>query len=300
MIPVYNGAEFIESCIGSVQESVASLCGPDREKIEILICDNWSTDGTPDLVNAATLDRNWRVIRPPKHFENRTANWDHAVRSASGTWVQMLHADDLMASNALTGRLGAVSSRRSASAVMLSARHRTFESGRAPSRLRPRWRRPAVVSGRVLARRVLPLHCPFVPFTLFRRSAFLEVGGFDLQWELVQDWDLWSRLLLVGDLLYDPHEAGWWRLHPLSHSYREQFAREQEAFVGTLSERVPGLKRSTHERARRVDAARGAVLLEVGDLRARNERTVKRAAQAAGMRMHLLRMLGSLRTVGAP
>jgi hypothetical protein len=217
------------------------------------------------------------------------------VRAARGTWVQMLHADDLMDRETLVGRLAAIRTRSADAAVMVAGRHRQFQSvPDSSSNLHPRWSWPSLLDGGALTRTVLPFHCPFVPFTLFRRSAFLAIGGFDPRWELVQDWDLWMRLLQTGDLLYHPHNSGYWRIHPLSSTYMAQFASEHEAFTDRLTTRVSGIKPRAVHRAYRVNSSRAALLRCSGPPTKSDRRLVRAARRRTALRMHIMRSLGTV------
>lgn len=241
VVPVYNGAEFIEGCLRSVARAALRLTAEQREQVEIIVCDNHSIDGTLALTAHVPVSCAYRAMQPPEHYANRTRNWDCAIRAARGEWVVMLHADDLLAPGALRGILRAAASPGAREAVLLPGRIRVFTDPERLGRLRPLWPFGARLPGRVLRRRVLPFLCPFVPFTPMRRSAYEKVGGLNFAYELVQDLDLWLRLLAEGDAYYTPYELGWWRNHPLSENYARTFAAEHFRFARQLTTLVPEL-----------------------------------------------------------
>jgi hypothetical protein len=155
--------------------------------------------------------------------------------------MMMLHADDLMATNGLSAILSACRDQAQGSAVMISGRHRTFTDSEAPSRIRPFWPSKALINGEALRQNVLPFICPFVPFSVMRRSAYLQINGLNQSYELVQDWELWIRLLALGDLYYNPQEFGLWRTHGFSEKYAKIFAQEHALISLSIQKLIPSL-----------------------------------------------------------
>jgi glycosyltransferase involved in cell wall biosynthesis len=262
VVPVYNGERDLGHCLGSIARAVAELPAAERSNVELLVCDNHSTDRSLEIAREATLDCAVRVIQPERHEPNRTRNWAHGLAAAEGEWLQMLHADDEMAPGGLIDQLHALRSRTASRATLISGRHRTFEHAGHNSGLRPRWPLPGLLDGGRLAREVLPLHCTLVPFTLMRRSAYEAAGGLDERWQLVQDWELWMRLAQSGDVLMHRGETGRWRLHPTSAGYREQNAREHLALADALRQLVPGISTETESQAREAARARAGLLMQ--------------------------------------
>jgi glycosyltransferase involved in cell wall biosynthesis len=258
VVPVYNGERYLGGCLDSVARAVEALAPADRARVEVVVCDNHSTDGSLALAGAAVFACEGRVVQPPVHEENRTRNWAYGLAQGRGRWLMMLHHDDLMAPGGLAAQLRhAVSAPEDV--VLISGRHRTFDDPAAPDRPRPTVAPRAVVSGRAMRERVLALHCPFVPFLLMRRDAYEAVGGLDERWQLVQDWDLWLRLLERGDLLVHGDEVAWWRQHPTSGGYRLMNAREQVQIARALPALVPTLSPRALARARAAGLDRAAL-----------------------------------------
>lgn len=229
VVPVYNGGPTLASCLASVAQAVVALSAAERERMEVVVCDNHSTDDSLPIVRAAQFACAARVVQPPAHLPNRTDNWHFALSSSTGEWLLMLHADDGMVEGGLKAWFDAISSPLASNVGFITARHHTFaESLDALSPPHPRLSpAPALLSGRLLARWVLPLMCPFMPFVLVRRSAYDAVGGLDNQLELTQDWDLWIRLCRGYDVLFVPDVVGAWRRHATSPKYQRVNMREQ-------------------------------------------------------------------------
>lgn len=240
-IPVYNGENFLEKCLNSVSMAIEKLDKTEQSLVEVILCDNCSSDRSLEIARNHKFDCTYHIIQTPEHYDNRTMNWRHALAQAEGTWMMMLHADDLMSVNGLGKLLDACKLQTNRSSVMIAGQIRTFSDTSSPSRLKPFWSYRSLLNGDKLRRQVLPIICPFVPFTVMRRSAYVEVGGLNISYELVQDWELWIRLLALGDLYFYPSEFGLWRTHGFSEKYAKIFAIEHIRLALDIKNLVPNL-----------------------------------------------------------
>lgn len=92
-IPVFNGKEYIAQAIDSALDQ-------DYENIEVIICDNCSTDGTWEL--ASKYRGNDKVIlHRNKSNIGMYANFNHAAKIASGDFIKFLCADDTLVKTAV-------------------------------------------------------------------------------------------------------------------------------------------------------------------------------------------------------
>ncbi len=94
-LPVYNGERHLA-------ETLESLLAQEFQDFELLISDNGSTDGTPDLVRAYAA-RDARIVFE-RHEVNRGAIWNynHLVHRARGRYLKWCGHDDLCAPSYLT------------------------------------------------------------------------------------------------------------------------------------------------------------------------------------------------------
>jgi glycosyltransferase involved in cell wall biosynthesis len=91
-LPVWNGAQTLASV-------VTSVLAQDHERLELVICDNASTDGTEELCRE--LVRNDRRIvyhRQPRNV-GLLNNFVHAIRMATGTFFRWVGDTDRLAPN---------------------------------------------------------------------------------------------------------------------------------------------------------------------------------------------------------
>lgn len=315
VVPVFNGEKFMDSCLGSIKASVQALPPTQRGQVEIIICDNHSTDRTLEMAKAADFGCVTRLVQPLQHCENRTQNWDFGLREARGVWMMMLHADDRLAPGGLGVLLRACEQERESGVVLISGKHRSFTDETAPGGLKPDWPFASRISGEALRRRVLGFNCPFVPFTVMRRAVYLSVGGLNDRYELVQDWDLWIRILAQGSLYYTPEEVGHWRLHGFSPKYATIFGREHLLLVSEIRRLIPAMTPEEADDALQFQFPRVQVWLPetpfetlVADAPERDRilalpRTppedareqIRRTNRRFGLTMNWLRVLGTLR-----
>lgn len=259
VVPVYNGAKYIPNAFASLKRAVATLPAADRALVEVILCDNHSTDDTIALAEASRPDCAYRVIAPPTFYDNRCKNWDFGLRAAAGTWMMMLHADDMLSDGGIVSLFSAIRRPTPQSAVLIEGRHRDFtENDVPPTDLKPRWSVPSLVSGDGLRRGPLSFFCPFVPFITMRRAVYEKIGGLNTNYELIQDWDLWVRFLAEGDLLLVPDEVGCWRVHGTTEKYNRIFMREHLDLAYRMPELVPALS---------ADAARYSVTFQRAKVR---------------------------------
>jgi len=89
-LPVFNGAAYLE-------EAVCSILAQRDVAMELIVSDNGSTDGTPDILRAlAAMDPRMRVVTSA---ENRGAAWNYnrTVALATGTYFKWAAHDDVLA-----------------------------------------------------------------------------------------------------------------------------------------------------------------------------------------------------------
>lgn len=242
VVPVYNGAKYIPNVMRSMQGAVTALPEDDRALIEVILCDNHSTDDTIALADALKPSCPYRVTQPPEFYENRSLNWHHGLMQATGEWMMMLHADDMLTENGLVSLLAAIRRPVPRSAVLIQGRHGEFSEDAGPfTKPKPRWNVPVLLSGDELRRGPLSYFCPFVPFLLMRRETYGKIGGMELRYELIQDWDLWIRLFEHGDLYFTPDVVGNWRVHGTTEKYNRIFMREHMDLAYNMPRLVPNL-----------------------------------------------------------
>lgn len=88
-VPVFNGERFLP-------QTLAALRDQDHTNLEIVISDNGSTDATEEICRAAMGEDD--RIRYLRHEHNRGGAWNfnHVIERASGDYIKIAAADDLI------------------------------------------------------------------------------------------------------------------------------------------------------------------------------------------------------------
>jgi glycosyltransferase involved in cell wall biosynthesis len=89
-IPVYNGARFLA-------DAIAAVSAQTYQNLQIIICDNASTDGTQAICERfAQIDPRIAYIRQARNV-GAAANFNHCVTLATGKYFKWAAHDDLIA-----------------------------------------------------------------------------------------------------------------------------------------------------------------------------------------------------------
>lgn len=207
--PVHNGGRFVAECIESVLAQTYT-------RFEYVVCENYSTDETPEVVmRYAHLDSRIRIVRPPR-FLPLVANWNFAASRISGdsAYLKFVHADDLLAPTCLE-RMVEVADRHP-TAVMVGALRRLGDDVVDLDGIPPT---TEIVPGRWLLRRQL-VGIPYTTgpptSTLLRAVASARQGRLYDETYVHADDALSYRLLLDGDFGYVGEPLTYTRLHDAS------------------------------------------------------------------------------------
>jgi glycosyltransferase involved in cell wall biosynthesis len=161
VIPAFNEEKELPGCLASVREAVAS-CGMGAGEVEVVVCDNNSTDQTAELARQGGA----RVVFEPVNQISRARNAGAAA--ASGEWLLFIDADS---------RLAVANVRRVAALARDGA---PVAGGGCVIRLEgiPWWTRPGLWGWNLysVTRRVAA-----GSFVFCRADAHREVGGFSLE-----------------------------------------------------------------------------------------------------------------------
>ena len=173
---------------GTVGEAVSSALGQTRPPLEVVVCDDGSTD---DLTGAlAPFGDAVTLIRQANGGEASAKN--AAARAASGDFVVILDADDTFMPERLE-RLAELAARRPELDVLTTDAWLEVDGRRMRRCYGPGWTFAEDDQRHEILRRNFVFGLAAV-----RRSRLLELGGFDEALRRTTDWDLWIRMLLRG------------------------------------------------------------------------------------------------------
>jgi hypothetical protein len=164
-----------------------------------------------------------RVLRTP--HAGIVATLNRGLAEARGDLIARMDADDI----ALPGRLSAqLRFMESHPDVVLLGTRFVYVDSRSRPLFNPGW--PCDDAD---IRRALPVYNCFThPTVMFRKSAALRAGGYRQELEYQEDYDLWLRMLDVGQAAQLPDVLLYYRLSSASVSFRNR--RQQSTILDAL------------------------------------------------------------------
>ncbi|WP_108666750.1 glycosyltransferase family 2 protein [Euzebya rosea] len=214
-VPTRNRPDMVRGLL----QSLLAL-DPSELSVEILVGDNSTNDETEALMaQFPSVDyvRNVGDLGP-------YGNFNSLIARASGEWIHLIADDDVVEPGYLdglvqplhddravivTGRVGFVGGTPADTAAAAEVQAAQYARlGRMGIEF------PSRIDGVELINRALIHGCPFeFSHTLVRRTAVIASGGFDRRFRLQGDYDLWLRLLGIGDAVFADVEMGAFRVY---------------------------------------------------------------------------------------
>jgi len=220
-IPTYNGALYIE-------QALASLFAQTFEgRIQVLVCDDASGDGTADVICAALAKTalSHRVVRNKANL-GMVGNWNQCLSLAEGRYIAFLFQDDWFEPEFLARMVHCADS-EGVNLVLCDRRYH-FEPGADPRQREflevtlPRLRHLADHARTFTAPEVSQMVChDFLGSNflgepdagLIRRSAVSELGLFDTTLKQICDFEYWLRIGTNGPIGFIPDRLINFRVH---------------------------------------------------------------------------------------
>jgi hypothetical protein len=179
LMAVRDGARYLAP-------AVASILRQTNRNLEFIVCDDGSTDETPDLLALyAAEDARIRLITLPAG--GLVAALNRGLREARTEWVARMDSDDIAWPDRLRVQLAAAAAHPDAAAI--GSGWRIIDpTGRPGEIVRPPTEPEAIATG------LLERNCLAHPTMLLRRCAVMQVGGYRDAFRYAEDYDLWLRL----------------------------------------------------------------------------------------------------------
>ncbi len=222
IIPVYNHERFIGECVESV-------LAQDFPSLEVIVVDDGSTDGTPDILRYYRNEI--RYIRQ----ENRgcAAALNVGVKAARGDYVAWLSSDDVFLPGKIRAQMDVFREREEV--VLVYTDFRIIDSeGRRLQDVLIDYGEEGIYLFSLLSANIINGSS-----VLMRKKAVESLGGFDETLPVDVDGDMWFRMLAAGMkfahvpeilLLYRFHETNLSRDVKRMHFWKDKVrARSIEA-----------------------------------------------------------------------
>lgn len=220
-MPVYNSA-------ATIREALESALAQTYENLEILVVDNASTDGTPDIVRSyddprIVLHENATNLGPHK-------NANRSVQLSNGAFIKFLHSDDALFPTCVermarimgrSDRIGMVFARRrivigdESDPDMVSFRETYQDAQRQFGRL------SEVNDGRLMLARWLDDSFSHnwvgeQSSVMMRREALQRLGLFNPHVRMLTDVEMWARAMFHYDIGFVDEELSTYRFHAMN------------------------------------------------------------------------------------
>lgn len=214
--PAWNAADYIGATLASVQAQTF-------EDWEWLIVDDGSTDQTAAVVRqAAVRDSRIHVLQQANAGPSAARN--RAMRAASGAYFAFLDSDDVWEPQFLEVQMSVFGAYPETDLVTATAWNRGGPFDGQPTR--------APLDGCPLLSLDEMIRDETAVFimTVFRRTVFEAIGGFDESQWTSEDYDFWLRAAQAGFVFRrNPAPLGWYRIR--GESLSRQRARMLDGLV---------------------------------------------------------------------
>lgn len=206
-IPTYNSARFLGA-------AVESALAQDYDDFEVVVCDNASTDETPELVRNYADNPHLRTVRYETPV-GQAANWNRCLDLARGDYVVLLHADDLLKPAFIRRASLVLDAHTDVGLVHCAVQH--ADTALAPLHVQRLYDEDRVDREEDLLRRLLLDGCVVNPCgVMVRRGVYDEVGRFTEHIVWGVDWHMWIRAALCAPTAYISEVLGVYRQHAQS------------------------------------------------------------------------------------
>ncbi len=220
-----------------LRRMLSSIAAQSYANLEVIVVDDGSS--TPDSTEQLThieseyQHRGWRIIRQQNQGPGVARH--HAAMEAKGEYLLFLDDDDYLEAHAVETFVKAASHSH---ADILTCAYQLFDAPGIPSAATP------------IKKLLLPLGAAFAACVQYpdmggtiyfvRKSAYFAVGGFTLEPNVDEDWDLLLRLVWQGfTLQVIPEMLLWYQDHPTSRSKTNNRYTRIEQRIRQFEDRLP-------------------------------------------------------------
>lgn len=193
LIPCYNHEKFVAGCLSSILDQTYS-------KLEVIICDDCSKDGSVAVIKEQRVRFEEKGIRfillESEKNQGITKNINRMLKEARGEFVKIIASDDMLAEEYMA-KMTEVLEQNDSLQFLFSNGYKVVEGATYPVKkemlLEPLMQELPDCKERVLERVYAHNFVP-APTLLFRRSVLDEVGGYD-ESIAIEDLEMLLRVL---------------------------------------------------------------------------------------------------------
>jgi glycosyltransferase involved in cell wall biosynthesis len=212
IMAAYNGEAHIE-------ESVQSILGQTFKNFEFIIVDDGSTDGTVDKIQQID-DPRLRIVRQSN--QGQTSALIAGIQQAKGDLIARLDDDDCSLPDRLLRQVEFMNANPKVNLCGTRFIEKYGENLLS--------QRVYFAQSNAEIKKVISFYNPFAHSSvMFRRDAYSKVGGYDKNFTICMDYDLWLRLMDVGEVYNIDEAFTVIRLHKNSASMKQERLKTLES-----------------------------------------------------------------------
>nr|WP_269151535.1 glycosyltransferase [Sutcliffiella horikoshii] len=189
---VYNGKEHL-------YEAINGIANQTYNNWECIIVNDGSQDSTKEILNSLH-DKRFKVIHLKKNHGAANA-LNTGIAQAKGEWIAIHDADDISLSNRIEQQINHV--KKNPDLVAVCSHIRCFSNDVSVSQkvlFQYAYNRNSLNTNKEI-QSYLFYGCPICHGSvLFSKNAFYKAGGYNNNYKIAYDYDLWSRLSFVGPI----------------------------------------------------------------------------------------------------
>lgn len=187
IVPNYNNEAYIKHCLDSILQQTFS-------DYEVIIADDCSTDGSPAIIREYEK-KHPGVIRGIFNKKNMgvSANRHNAVMESRGRFLTTMDSDDYYYNRKKLSSEMALIHRYKAKGIDIIAFSNVIYVTKDKKRLGVRGKRGNICQGDIF-KKMLTRSCEIPLNFIFPRPAYDEIGSFDPEIPIYEDWDMKLRL----------------------------------------------------------------------------------------------------------
>jgi len=229
VVPCFNYGRFLNECI-------ASILAQSFMDFEILICDDASTDDTPERVSSF-VDGRIRYIRREQNI-GHLKNYDDGIRQAQGELIWLISADDKLGANRLLQTYVDQFDQHPNLTLACCRVQCMDDDSLAYDKFIPRQdypglpNQPMIFEGQDFYRCLIQGNFVASPCALAKKSLYEKFGYFHPDLPHSGDWYNWLLFALEGSVYYDPEPLVLYRKH--QNNMHATYDKPQHAIDNTL------------------------------------------------------------------
>jgi|SRR5215469_5955334 len=201
-IPTHNTARYLP-------EAIESVLTQDFDDYELVICDNASTDQTPEICQSY-LDSRIRYFRF-EQMVKQGGNWNRCLKLSRGQYVSLLHSDDRYLPDFLDQRCATLDDAPEAGLAFGAVQLIDSDGGGIGHQSLGD---NAFIAAAPEFYSELLFGCVINPVSpMVRRKCYEEAGQFNEEHLWGVDWDMWLRLSARYGVAYSPRISASYRIH---------------------------------------------------------------------------------------